>query len=148
MRRVKRRNPKHNTGQDELFALWRHHAVFTDSPFVLVQAEDQHRGHAIIEQVNADLMDGPLAHLPSGRFAANAAWLICAAIAHNLLRAAGALAGPRYGKARAATMRNDIVNVAARVAHRARHVIMHLPALWPWQYEWNRLFATVHTRHA
>ena len=42
----------------------------------------------------ADLIDGPLAHLPSGRFAANSAWAICAAITHNLLRAAGTLAGP------------------------------------------------------
>ena len=68
---------------------YRYHAVFTDSPFTLVQAEAQHRGHAIIEQVFADLIAGPLAHLPSGRFGANDAWLTCAAIAHNLTRAAG-----------------------------------------------------------
>ena len=59
--------------QGVLFPVWRYHAVFTDSPFILVQAEAQHRGHAVIEQVNADLINGPLAHLPSGRFAANAA---------------------------------------------------------------------------
>jgi hypothetical protein len=144
VRRVRRLNPKQKAGQDELFALWRHHAVFTDSPFVLVQAEAQHRGHAVIEQVNADLVDGPLAHLPSGAFNANAAWLICAAIAHNLMRAAGHLAAPRYAKARAATIRTDIINVAARIASRARRMIMHLPALWPWQHEWNRLFTAVH----
>ena len=67
-------------GQDELFACWRYHAVFTDSPFEMIQAEAQHRGHAIIEQVFADWNDGPLAHLPSGRFPANAAWLALAAI--------------------------------------------------------------------
>jgi hypothetical protein len=87
-RRVKRLDPQQVTGQGELFDQYRYHAVFTDSPFILVQAEFQHRGHAVIEQVNADLIEGPLAHLPSGRFAANGAWLACAAIAHNLTRAA------------------------------------------------------------
>ena len=51
------------------------------------------RRNAIIETTFADLIDGPLAHIPSGLFAANCAWLGCAVIAHNLLRAAGALAG-------------------------------------------------------
>jgi hypothetical protein len=146
VRRVKRINPQRKAGQDELFVLWRHHAVFTDSPFVLVQAEAQHRGHAVIEQINADLVDGPLAHLPSGQFNANAAWLICAAIAHNLLRAAGHLAAPRYAKARAATLRTELINVAARIARRARQIVLHLPTGWPWQPEWTRLFTTVHIR--
>ena len=60
------------------------HAVLTDSPFELIQAEEQRRDHAIVEQVFADWSDGPIAHLPSGSFAANAAWLTCAAIACNL----------------------------------------------------------------
>jgi hypothetical protein len=62
----------------------------------MVQAEAQHRDHAVIEQISADLIDGPLAHLPSGRFNANAAWLALAGIAHNLTRAAGHLAGGGY----------------------------------------------------
>ena len=81
MRRVRRLdNHKVSEGQDELFATYRYHAVFTDSPFQLDQAEPQHRGHAIIEQVFADLFTGPLAHLPSGQFHANAAWLQLAAM--------------------------------------------------------------------
>src|SRR5215469_5511008 len=91
VRRVRDLNRNAAAGQGELFPAWRHHAVFTDSPFALVQAEGQHRDHAVIEQVLADWTDGPLAHLPSGMFAANAAWLSIAAMAHNLLRAAGAL---------------------------------------------------------
>ena len=94
-------------GQDELFPVWRYHAVFTDSPFELIQAEAQHRDHAVVEQVFADVTSGPLAHLPSGVFAANAAWLSLAAMAHNLLRAAGALASLPLAKARAATIRRD-----------------------------------------
>ena len=143
-RRVKRLDPTQHAGQGELFDQYRYHAVFTDCPFILEQAEAQHRGHAVIEQVNADLIDGPLAHLPSGRFAANGAWLACAAIAHNLTRAAGHLAAPRYATARAATIRTQIINVAARLAHRARTIHLYLPEHWPWQQAWNNLFTAVH----
>ena len=89
VRRVRDLNPKAAAGQGELFTAWRYHAVFTDSPFAMLQAEEHHRDHAQVEQVFADLTDGPLAHLPSGSFPANAAWLALAAISHNLLRAAG-----------------------------------------------------------
>ena len=100
VRRVRDLNKQAATGQDELFPVFRYHAVFTDSPFELLQAEGQHRDHAIVEQVFADVTDGPLAHMPSGSFAANAAWLACAAIACNLLRAAGAWpASPAPGPA-------------------------------------------------
>jgi len=133
VRRVKRLDLKQAPGQAELFPQYRYHAVFTDSPFILVQAEAQHRGHAVIEQVNADLINGPLAHLPSGHFSANSVWLTCAAIAHNLTRAAGHLAAPHYATARAATIRREIINVAARLAHRARTIHLHLPEHWPWQ---------------
>lgn len=145
VRRVKRLNPKADHGQGELFTQYRYHAVFTDSPFVLEQAEAQHRGHAVIEQVNADLIDGPLAHLPSGKFNANNAWLACAAVAYNLTRAAGHLAGPRYAVARTATIRTRIINVAARLAHHARGVHLHLPEHWPWQHAWSNLFAAAYT---
>jgi hypothetical protein len=68
-----------------------------------------------VEQVFADWADGPLAHLP-GSFPANAAWLALAAISHNLLRAAGSLASLAYAKARGATLRRDLIDVAARTA--------------------------------
>ena len=101
---------------------------FTDSPFELVQAEGQHRDHAIVEQVFADWYDGPLAHLPSGDFSANAAWLVIAAMAQNLVRAAGTLAGPLHARARAATIRRDLIAVAARTArHGSGHLTLHLP---------------------
>ena len=140
VRRVRDLN-KQAAGQDELFPAWRYHAVFTDSPFELVQAEAQHRDHAIVEQVFADWTDGPLAHLPSGSFPANAAWLACAAIAHNLLRAAGSLASLAYGKARGATIRRDLIDVAARTARHGRgHITLHLPEGWHREHEWLTLF--------
>ena len=144
VRRIPHLNSKHSAGQDELFPVWRYNAAFTDSPFVLVQAEAQHRGHAIIEQVFAELIDGPLAHLPSGVFDANNAWLTCVVIAHNLTRAAATLAGRRYATARPATIRTHLINLAGRIARHARTVTIHLPIHWPWQQPWHRLFAAAH----
>jgi hypothetical protein len=140
VRRVRDLNSQAEQGQDELFPAWRYHAVFTDSPFTLVQAEEQHRDHAQVEQVLADWTDGPLAHLPSGSFPANAAWLMLAAISHNLLRAAGSLASLAYGKARGATIRRDLIDVAARTARHGRgHITLHLPAGWHHEHEWQNL---------
>jgi hypothetical protein len=142
VRRIRDLNKQAAAGQDELFPLWRYHAVFTSSPFELIQAEGQHRDHAIIEQVFADVTDGPLAHMPSGSFPANAAWLTCAAIAHNLLRAAGALASLAYARARGATLRRDLIIVAARTARSGHgHITMHLPEGWHREHEWMTLFA-------
>jgi hypothetical protein len=141
VRRVKDLNRKAAAGQDELFAVWRYHAMFTDSPFATLQAEEHHRDHAQVEQVFADLTDGPLAHLPSGSFPANAAWLACAAIAHNLLRAAGSLASLACARARAATLRRDLIGVAARIARHGRgHITVHLPQDWHRETEWMNLF--------
>jgi hypothetical protein len=140
VRRVKDLNRQAAAGQDELFDVWRYHAVFTDSPFVMLQAEAQHRDHAIIEQVLADWTSGPLAHLPSGSFPANAAWLTLAAISHNLLRAAGALASLACAKARGATLRRDLIDIAARTARHGRgHITLHLPEGWHRQTEWMNL---------
>jgi hypothetical protein len=141
VRRVRDLNSK-IAGQGELFPAWRYHAVFTDSPFELVQAEGQHRDHAVVEQVFADVTSGPLAHMPSGVFAANAAWLSIAAMAHNLLRAAGALASLPFAKARAATIRRDLIAVAARTARHGRgHLALHLPEGRHREHEWQNLFA-------
>jgi hypothetical protein len=142
VRRVRDLNKQAAAGQDELFPAWRYHAVFTDSPFELVQAEGQHRDHALVEQVFADVTSGPLAHMPSGVFAANAAWLSIAAMAHNLLRAAGALASLPFARARAATIRRDLITVAARTARHGRgHLTLHLPEGWHREHEWLNLLA-------
>jgi hypothetical protein len=144
VRRVRDRDPKAPPGQGVLFPAYRYHAAFTDSPVELVQAEGQHRDHAVVEQAFADWNDGPLAHLPSGKFAANAAWLTIAAIAFNLLRAAGALAGRDYAKARTATIRRDLVAVAARTARHGRGwPTLHLPGRWHREHEWLNLYDLV-----
>lgn len=141
VRRVKRLNPTTATAeQGELLAAYRHHAVFTDSPLSMLAAEAAHRDHAIIEQVIADLKNGPLAHCPSGVFTANSAWAVLAAMAFNLTRAAGVLASRFHARARAATIRAQLINVPARIANRARSWLLHLPRNWPWQQAWVDLF--------
>jgi hypothetical protein len=130
--------------QGELFAVWRYHPFFTDSPFATLHAEQQHRHHAVIEQVIADGKAGPLTHLPSGKFNANAAWLTLWAMSHNLLRAAGALASAFHTKATTTTLRAHLIRVPARLARSARRLTLHLPRRWPWQHAWTQLFVTTH----
>jgi hypothetical protein len=128
---------------DALFPVWRHHPFVTNSELPTAEADITHRRHAIIETTFADLIDGPLAHIPSGLFAANCAWLGCAVIAHNLLHAAGTLAGGNHAAARGATLRRDLVNVPARFAAPARKPMLHLPAHWPRQNGWKTLWDNV-----
>ena len=104
-RLIVRRVKDANQPQDGLFPIWRYHPFFTNTTEPATDADITHRRHAIIETTFADLIDGPLAHIPSGRFGANSAWAVCAAIAHNLLRAAATLAGTRHRTARGATLR-------------------------------------------
>ena len=143
VRRIPDLNPRATTGQNPLFDTWRFHAFFTTTdPDVLdtVAADKTHRGHAIIEQVHADLKNSALAHLPSGKFNANAAWLVLAVIAFNLTRAAAAIAGTDLAKTTTATIRRKLIAVPARIATSARRITMHLPTGWPWETAWTQLF--------
>ncbi|MGY2742887.1 IS1380 family transposase [Arthrobacter sp. UYCu723] len=143
VRRIPELNKKASDGQPTLFETHRHHAFFTtvDAKVLDTVAADQtHRKHAQIEQVNADLKDSALAHMPSGVFAANSAWLVAAVMAYNLTRAAGLLAAGPFGKARTGTIRRKLIHVPARIATSARKIRLHLPEAWPWQTAWQGLF--------
>ena len=145
VRRMPDLNPRGKHGQDALFDSWRFHAFFTTTnPDLLdtVAADRTHRAHAVIEQVHADLKNSALAHLPSGKFTANAAWLVLAVIAFNLTRATATLTRqPRLTKATTATIRRTLIAIPARLAHSARRITLHLPAAWPWQQAWTELFS-------
>ncbi|ANS77810.1 hypothetical protein SGUI_2124 [Serinicoccus hydrothermalis] len=146
VRRIPDLNPKKGEGQDQLFDTWRFHAFFTTTDADLldtVAVDKVHRAHAVIENVNADLKSSALAHLPSGKFAANAAWLVLAVLAFNLTRAAATLTGHQLARATTATIRRTMVTVPARAASSARRLRLHLPTNWPWQQAWKRLFTTV-----
>ena len=125
---------------DGLFPVYRHHPFFTNSVESTPAADITHRRHAIIETVHSDLIDGPLSGMPSGRFAANGAWAICAAICHNLLRAAGTLIGGAHAVARGATLRRHLIAIPARLARPARRRVLHLPTHWPWAQHWATLW--------
>lgn len=148
VRRIPDLNPR-PVEQPTLFDTYRHHAFFTTTDkhkAGTVAADKTHRAHAIIEQVHADLKGGPLAHLPSGVFTANSAWLVLAVIAFNLTRTAGHIADQagRLARATTATIRRTLISVPARLARSARRITLHLPKSWPWQTAFARLFTTTH----
>lgn len=141
VRRVKRlqRLASDGTEQGELFTAYRHHAFITNSTLAMVEADQHHRDHAIVEQVIAELKDNALAHLPSGKYAANAAWVSLAVMAFNIARAAAVAAD--MAKARWATLRKKIITVPGRLASTARRLDLHLPIHWPWAHGWESLHA-------
>lgn len=116
-----------------LFTTWDHHAFVTDRPGDLVEVEAEHRRHAIVEQTIAELKSAGLAHLPSGKFGANAAWLALAALAHNLGRAVAILAGGPMARATAATLRQRLFTLPGRLVRSARRLRLRLPAGWAWE---------------
>jgi hypothetical protein len=142
VRRVKRLQPLASDGteQGELFATYRHHAFITNSEFSTIEADERHRDHAIVEQVIAELKDNALAHLPSGKYAANAAWVALAVTAFNLARATAVAAG--HHRARWASLRKKIIDVPARIASTGRRLDLHLPTDWPSASGWESLWAT------
>lgn len=142
VRRIPELNPK-NVAQPTLFDTHRFHAFFTTSTLDTVTADKTHRAHAVIELVNADLKNSALAHLPSGVFTANAAWLVLAVMAFNLTRTAARIAGAGLAKATTSTIRRKLVSVPARIASSARRVRLHLPQQWPWETAWRHLFHQV-----
>ena len=103
----------------------------------VVQAEQPAPGGQVGGEVGGQ--HPPAVHHPGLTWVlpANAAWLTCAAIAHNLLRAAGSLASLSYGKARGASIRRDLIDVAARTARHGRgNITLHLPEGWHREHEW------------
>jgi hypothetical protein len=148
-RLIVRRVRDRNIGpEDEMFPVWRYHPFFTNSTESAPAADITHRQHAVIETLFADLIDGPFAHMPSGLFAANSAWVVLAAITHNLLRAAGTLAGQALAAARGATLRRQLVNVPARFVRPQGQPTLRLPAHWPQARSWNKLWHNIFTRPA
>jgi hypothetical protein len=120
-----------------LFTTWDYHAFVTDRPGELVQVEADHRRHAIVEQTIAELKSAGLAHLPSGKFPANAAWLALATLAHNLGRAVGILTGGTLTRATAATLRHRLFTLPGRLVRSARRLRLRLPAGWPSEPEFH-----------
>jgi hypothetical protein len=120
--------------QAELFPNWRYHAFVTDRVGTAVDLDADHRRHATVELCIRDLKDGVgLRHHPSGKFAANAAWLLAATLAHNLLRWVAAIGlGAHQELVVAKTLRRTLLSLPGRLTRSARRLVLHLPAGWPW----------------
>lgn len=119
--------------QAELWPDWRHFAFVTNRTDGLAVVESEHRDHAVVEQVIADLKDQALVHFPSGEFNANGAWTVIGALAHNLLRWTQLIGLPDTPVRAARTLRRWLLHVPGRLTHHARGWTLHLPARWPWQ---------------
>jgi len=118
--------------QAQLFPEWRHHAFITNVTLDTVTADQFHRNHAVVELAIRDLKEGAgLEHCPSGHYSANAVWLACAVLAHNLCRWTGLLAGhPTIMNTR--TMRTRLIALPATLVNRSGRPILRLPLNWPW----------------
>ena len=129
--------------QAQLFATWRYHALVTDRVGTTVELDADHRRHAVCELAIRDLKAGAgLAHLPSGRFAANGAWLLAATLAHNLLRWTATLGlGIRDQQTVAKTLRRTLLGLPGRLTRSARRFTLHLPAGWPWAHTFTMALA-------
>ena len=116
-----------------LFADYSYHAFITDRQGDALELETGHRRHAEIENAIRDLKYGVgLNHLPSGRFAANAAWLAVQVMAHNLGRWTARL-GLGEQIVTTKTLRHRLLSLAGRITRKARGLTLHLPKGWPWE---------------
>ena len=120
--------------QARLWPEWRYHAFVTNRDGDAVDLDADHRRHAICELAIRDLKEGAgLNHCPSGRFNANAAWLVLAGLAHNLIRWMAALGVGSTGTVVAKTVRRQLITVPGRITRSARRRQLHLPRRWPWR---------------
>jgi len=119
--------------QAELWPEWRHFAFLTNRTDAIETVEAEHRQHAVVELAIRDLKDQALAHFPSGKFLANAAWTMIAARAHNLRRWTTLIGLPDTVIPTARTLRRRLLSVPGRLTRTARTVTLRMPARWPWQ---------------
>ena len=135
LRLVVRRSRLTEPAQLRLWPNWRHHAFVTDVELDTVDVDRFHRDHATVELAIRDLKEGAgMEHCPSGRFFANAAWLACAVVAHNLIRWTVQLSGvrPDAQLTVARTVRTRLLAVPGRLVNRAGRLLLRLPQRWPW----------------
>jgi hypothetical protein len=129
--------------QGELLPSWEHYPFVTNRTDALGVVEAEHRQHAVVELCIRDLKDQALAHFPSGRFNANAAWTVIACLAHNLLRQTSLIGLPGATVRAARTMRRRLLALPGRLTRSARRWTLHLPVRWPWQHDFIRALARI-----
>jgi hypothetical protein len=129
--------------QAQLWPDWRYFPFITNRTEALEIVEAEHRQHAVVELAIRDLKDQALAHFPSGRFTANAAWTVIACLTHNLLRWTSVIGLPQTTIRAARTVRRRLLALPGRLTHSARRWTLHLPARWPWQHDFIRALTRI-----
>ena len=129
--------------QAELFPDWRHHCFATNRTVPMRVADIDHRDHATIELVIRDLKDQALAHFPSGQYAANSAWTVIAALAHNLGRWATQIGLPDQPVQTASSRRRHLLQIPARLTRTSRQWTLRMPARWPWQNDFTTILDAI-----
>jgi len=143
-RLIVRRVPGHQGTQGQLFATWRYHAFATNLAGPSWHLDQQHRSHAVVELSIRDLKAGGLAHLPSGSFNANSAWLQHAVLAHNLIRWTARLSGHTTDALTIAkTFRTRLLDIPGRLVNRSGQPTLRLPARWPWAHQFHTALDTL-----
>jgi Transposase DDE domain group 1 len=142
-RRLIVRRTRLRGAQAELWPDWRHFPFITNRTEEIALVEAEHRDHAVVEQVIADLKDQALAHFPSGHFNANSAWTVLACLAHNLLRWTQLLGLPDTTVRAARTLRRRLLAIPGRLTRHARGWALHLPARWPWHGDFEAALARI-----
>jgi Transposase DDE domain group 1 len=146
LRLVVRRTRLTDPAQLRLWPDWRHHAFITNLDIPTVEVDQFHRDHATIELTIRDLKEGAgLEHCPSGRFFANAAWLGCAVLAHNLTRRTARLGDvhPHDQLTVARTIRTRLLVLPGRLVNRSHQQTLRLPARWPWADKFHAALARI-----
>jgi len=136
LRLVVRRTRLTDPVQLQLWPEWRHHVFVTNVELDTVGADTFHRDHARVELAIKDLKEGAgLEHCPSGHFFANAAWLACAVLAHDLVRWTARLGGlhPECELTVARTIRSRMLALPGRLVNRSGRTVLRLPEAWPWR---------------
>ena len=135
LRLVVRRTRLGDPAQQALWPNWRHHAFVSNLDTDTIAVDQFHRDHATVELAIRDLKEGAgLEHCPSGQFFANAAWLGCAVLAHNLVRWTVRLGQiqPDDRLTVTRTLRSRMMAVPGRLVNRSGRLVLRLPERWPW----------------
>lgn len=134
--------------QRVLWPDWRHHAFVTDLELDVVKMDEFHRDHATVELAIRDLKEGAgMEHCPSGKFFANAAWLGCAVLAHNLTRWTARLGAvhPDNQLTVARTIRTRFLALPGRMVNHSGDAVLRLPERWPWAAAFDRALDKLRT---
>jgi hypothetical protein len=145
-RLIVRRTRLVDSRQLKLWPNWRHFGFLTDLAGETVALDAFHRQHATVELTIRDLKEGAgLEHIPSGHYDANAAWLQCAVLAHNLMRWTATIGQPlpvdQLTVAR--TVRLRLINIAGRLVNRSGTLTLRGPRHWPWAQLFTRRLAAI-----